>query len=116
MSLIPGEVVLDLALVGLTAFSIPAGGEKGSVIGVVMTPEMVSRARNNATKGNFVNTDFRLGEIEHLPVADHTVDSIILGDMFVIHMCGIRDLHRLEDNRIIWRIMLEATKLYYRRL
>jgi SAM-dependent methyltransferase len=47
------------------------------VIGVDMTPEMVSRARNNATKGNFMNTEFRLGEIEHLPVADNTVDVII---------------------------------------
>ncbi|MGV7643082.1 methyltransferase domain-containing protein, partial [Mycobacterium kansasii] len=45
--------------------------------GVDMTPEMVSRARSNATKGNFVNTDFRLGEIEHLPVADNMVDVII---------------------------------------
>ena len=63
-SLKPGEVVLDLgAVVGLTAFSVPAGGETGSVIGVDMTPEMVSRARNNATKGNFVNTDFRLGKL-----------------------------------------------------
>jgi arsenite methyltransferase len=52
-------------------------GEAGRVIGVDMTPEMVSRARANATKGGFMNTDFRLGEIEHLPVADQTVDVII---------------------------------------
>ncbi|MNV68656.1 putative S-adenosylmethionine-dependent methyltransferase [compost metagenome] len=42
-----------------------------------MTPEMISRARSNAEKGKFNNTDFRLGEIEHLPVADHSVDVII---------------------------------------
>lgn len=42
-----------------------------------MTPEMVSRARNNAMRGEYSNTDFRLGEIEHLPVADNTVDVII---------------------------------------
>lgn len=78
-SLKPGEVVLDLGSGGgfdcfLASRQV---GENGSVIGVDMTPEMVSRARNNATKGKFVNTDFRLGEIEHLPVADHTVDVII---------------------------------------
>lgn len=47
------------------------------MIGVDMTPEMVSRARNNAIRGEYSNTDFRLGEIEHLPVADNTVDVII---------------------------------------
>ncbi len=47
------------------------------MIGVDMTPEMVSRARNNAVKGGFTNTDFRLGEIEHLPVPDQTVDVTI---------------------------------------
>ncbi|MBU5348423.1 arsenite methyltransferase [Paenibacillus lautus] len=78
-SLKPGEVVLDLGSGGgfdcfLASRQV---GETGSVIGVDMTPEMVSRARNNATKGKFMNTDFRLGEIEHLPVADNTVDVII---------------------------------------
>jgi ubiquinone/menaquinone biosynthesis C-methylase UbiE len=47
------------------------------VIGVDMTPEMISKARENAEKGGFANTDFRLGEIEHLPVADSTIDVII---------------------------------------
>jgi len=42
-----------------------------------MTPEMVSRARNNALQGGFANTDFRLGEIEHLPVPDQSVDVIM---------------------------------------
>jgi arsenite methyltransferase len=75
----PGEVVLDLGSGGgfdcfLASRQV---GEAGRVIGVDMTPEMVSRARLNATKGEFTNTDFRLGEIEHLPVADETVNVII---------------------------------------
>lgn len=75
----PGEVVLDLGSGGgfdcfLASLQV---GEGGSVIGVDMTPEMVSRARANATKGGYLNTDFRLGEIEHLPIADQTVDAII---------------------------------------
>jgi len=75
----PGEVVLDLGSGGgfdcfLAARQV---GETGYVIGVDMTPEMVSRARDNAAKGGYTNTDFRLGEIEHLPVADQSVDVII---------------------------------------
>ncbi|QNK54970.1 arsenite methyltransferase [Paenibacillus sp. PAMC21692] len=77
--LIPGEVVLDLGSGGgfdcfLAARQV---GETGRVIGVDMTPEMISRARHNATNGGYLNTEFRLGEIEHLPVADGTVDVII---------------------------------------
>lgn len=75
----PGEVVLDLGSGGgfdcfLAARQV---GEAGYVIGVDMTPEMVSLARQNAAKGGFTNTDFRLGEIEHLPVPDQSVDVII---------------------------------------
>ena len=76
----PGEVVLDLGSGGGFDCFLASGqvGENGQVIGVDMTPEMVSRARENAAKaGSFANTDFRLGEIEHLPVADGTVDVII---------------------------------------
>lgn len=78
-SLKAGEVVLDLGSGGgfdcfLASRQV---GDTGKVIGVDMTPEMVSRARNNAVKGSFTNTDFRLGEIEHLPVADNSVDVII---------------------------------------
>lgn len=47
------------------------------VIGIDMTPEMVARARRNAIKLNALNVEFRLGEIEHLPVADSSVDVII---------------------------------------
>jgi arsenite methyltransferase len=78
-SLQPGEVVLDLGSGGgfdcfLASRQV---GDSGKVIGVDMTPEMVSRARGNALKGGFINTEFRLGEIEHLPVLDNSVDVII---------------------------------------
>ena len=74
-----GETVLDLGSGGgfdcfLASKSV---GDSGKVIGVDMTPEMISLARNNAKKGNYINTEFRLGEIEHLPVADSTIDVII---------------------------------------
>ncbi|MBD2870037.1 arsenite methyltransferase [Paenibacillus arenilitoris] len=75
----PGEAVLDLGSGGgfdcfLASRQV---GDTGRVIGVDMTPEMVSRARANAANGGFANTDFRLGEIEHLPVSDQSVDVII---------------------------------------
>jgi arsenite methyltransferase len=75
----PGEAVLDLgAGAGFDCFlAARAVGAGGSVIGVDMTPEMVGRARDNARKAGYANVDFRLGEIEHLPVADQTVDAII---------------------------------------
>lgn len=74
-----GEVVLDLGSGGgfdcfLAARQV---SEKGHVIGVDMTPEMISKARSNASKGGFTNTEFRLGEIEHLPLANESVDIII---------------------------------------
>lgn len=75
----PGETVVDLgAGGGFDCFlAAPEVGERGHVIGVDMTPDMLSKARNNAHKGNFRNVEFRLGEIEHLPVADNSVDVII---------------------------------------
>ncbi len=78
-SLKPGETVLDLgAGGGFDAFlAARQVGETGHVIGVDMTPEMVSKARGNAEKARVKNVEFRLGEIEHLPVADNTVDIIL---------------------------------------
>jgi len=75
----PGETVLDLGSgAGFDCFlAARAVGPSGQVIGVDMTPDIISRARANAAKGGYANTDFRLGEIEHLPVADGTVDVII---------------------------------------
>src|SRR5574340_702964 len=75
----PGETVLDLGSgAGFDAFlAARQVGTTGTVIGVDMTPDMVSKARANAVKGGYANVAFRLGEIEHLPVADATVDVII---------------------------------------
>jgi len=75
----PGETVLDLGSgAGIDAFlAAREVGAAGRVIGVDMTPAMLARARENAAKGGFTNVEFRLGEIEHLPVADATVDVII---------------------------------------
>ncbi len=74
-----GETVLDLGSgAGIDAFlAAREVGETGRVIGVDMTPSMLRRARENAEKGGYKNVEFRLGEIESLPVADATVDVII---------------------------------------
>jgi len=78
-SLQSGETVLDLGSGGgFDAFlAAQEVGESGTVIGVDMTPEMVSKARANAEQAGYTNTDFRLGEIENLPVADEVIDVII---------------------------------------
>ena len=78
-SLKKGEIVLDLGSGGGFDCFIAAKeiGNNGKVIGVDMTPEMITKARLNAEKGNYSNVEFRLGEIEHLPVADSTIDVII---------------------------------------
>jgi SAM-dependent methyltransferase len=78
-SLKEGETVLDLGSgPGLDCFlAAEKVGENGKVIGVDMTPEMLEKARENAAKGNYSNVDFRLGEIENLPVADNSVDVVI---------------------------------------
>ena len=74
-----GEVVLDLGSgAGIDCFLAASKvGKTGRVIGVDMTPEMIDRARANARKTNVKNVEFRLGEIENLPVADRSVDLII---------------------------------------
>ncbi|OIO00926.1 arsenite S-adenosylmethyltransferase [Candidatus Desantisbacteria bacterium CG1_02_49_89] len=78
-SLKQGETVLDLgAGAGFDCFlSAKKVGTKGRVIGIDMTPEMVAKARKNAQKGGYKNVEFRLGEIENLPVEDDSVDAII---------------------------------------
>ncbi len=74
----PGEVVLDLGSgAGMDAFlAAREVGPTGRVIGVDMTPDMLDRARENARKAGVANVEFRLGEIERLPVADASVDLI----------------------------------------
>lgn len=74
-----GDTVLDLGCGGgfdcfLAAKKV---GKTGKVIGVDMTPEMISKARHNAQKAGSKNVEFRLGEIEYLPIADNSVDVII---------------------------------------
>ena len=74
-----GERVLDLGSgAGFDAFlAARQVGETGSVIGVDMTAEMIAKARGNIAKTDLRNVEFRLGEIEHLPVADQSVDVIM---------------------------------------
>jgi SAM-dependent methyltransferase len=78
-SIKPGEVVVDLGSGGGFDCFLAAKktGPAGRVIGVDMTPDMISKARLNASKGGHDNVEFRLGEIEHLPVADNSADLII---------------------------------------
>jgi len=78
-SLREGETVLDLGSgAGFDCFlAANRVGKSGKVIGVDMTPEMIARARANARKVNYSNVEFRLGEIENLPVADNSVDVVI---------------------------------------
>jgi len=75
----PGEIVVDLGSGGgFDCFlAAPKVGKYGRVIGIDMTPEMISKARRNAEKPGYEQVEFRLGEIEHMPVADHTADIII---------------------------------------
>jgi ubiquinone/menaquinone biosynthesis C-methylase UbiE len=75
----PGDVVVDLGSgAGFDCFlAARKVGETGRVIGVDMTHEMLDRARRNAADDGFTNVEFRLGEIENLPVADRTADMVI---------------------------------------
>ncbi|MGC8478122.1 MAG: arsenite methyltransferase, partial [Acetobacteraceae bacterium] len=78
-ALLPGEVVIDLGSgAGFDCFlAARAVGPAGRVIGVDMTHEMLARARENAARVGVENVSFRLGEIEHLPVADGTADVVL---------------------------------------
>lgn len=78
-SLKPGETVIDLGSGGgLDCFlAAKKVGANGKVIGVDMTAEMLDKARANCKKGKYTNVEFRLGEIENLPVADNTANIII---------------------------------------
>ena len=99
-SLQPGETVVDLGSGGgfdcfLAARKV---GESGRVIGVDMTPEMILKARENAGKGDYSNVDFRLGEIEHLPVEDGSADVIISNCVINLSpekLCVFRETFRI---------------------
>ena len=102
----PGEVVLDLGSGG--GFDVFIAGRKvgatGRAIGVDMTPEMLGKARHNIVgyrkETGLDNVEFRLGEIEHLPVADNSVDAIISN--FVINLS--------PDKPQVWREMARVLK------
>ena len=100
-SLKEGETVLDLGSgAGFDCFlAAGAVGPKGRVIGVDMTPEMVEKARENARKGGYGNVEFRLGEIEHLPAADNSVDAVISN--CVINLSTAKDQVFTEAFRVL---------------
>ena len=100
-SLSPGETVLDLGSgAGIDCFlASERVGPEGAVIGVDMTPEMLERARQNARKGGFTNVEFRLGEIEALPVADGAVDVVISN--CVLNLSGARPRVLAEAMRVL---------------
>jgi ubiquinone/menaquinone biosynthesis C-methylase UbiE len=77
--LLPGQTVLDLGSGGgIDCFlASKMVGETGRVYGVDMTSEMIALARKNQAKVGATNVEFRLGEIEHLPIEDQSVDVII---------------------------------------
>ncbi len=101
-SLKTGQTVLDLGSgAGFDAFlAARAVSPTGRVIGVDMTPAMVTKARANAVKGGYTHVEFRFGEIEALPVADATVDVIISN--CVINLC--------PDKRPVYREAFRALR------
>jgi SAM-dependent methyltransferase len=100
-SLKEGETVLDLGSgAGFDCFlAARAVGPKGRVIGVDMTPEMVEKGRENARKSGTDNVEFRLGEIEHLPAADNSVDAVISN--CVINLSPAKDEVFAEAYRVL---------------
>ena len=96
-----GETVLVLGSGGgFDCFlAAEAVGPDGQVLGVDMTPEMVEKARANATENDADNVEFRLGEIEHLPVADGTVDVIISN--CVVNLSPAKDQVYREAMRVL---------------
>lgn len=96
-----GEVVLDLGSGGGFDCFLSAArvGPKGRVIGVDMTPDMIERARANAARSGHGNVEFRLGEIEHLPAADSSVDVIISN--CVINLSADKPAVLAEAHRVL---------------
>jgi len=96
-----GEVVLDLGSgAGMDCFiAAKQVGSGGRIVGVDMTPEMLSKARATAAKDNVANVEFRLGEIEHLPVGDGVVDCLISN--CVINLSPDKPQVYREMNRVL---------------
>jgi len=97
----PGEVALDLGSgAGMDCFiAAKEVGSSGFVIGVDMTPEMLSKARATARKDQVDNVSFRLGEIEHLPVGDGVVNCVISN--CVINLSPDKSQVYREMNRVL---------------
>jgi arsenite methyltransferase len=100
-SLQPGEVVLDLGSgAGFDSFlAARKVGDTGAVIGIDMTPDMIRLSRENAQKGEYRNVEFRLGEIENMPVEDNSVD-VILSNC-VINLSPDKKAVYREANRVL---------------
>ena len=100
-SLKEGDVVLDLGSgAGFDAFlAAQRVGKTGRVIGVDMTPEMLAKAKENAKKGKYTNVEFRLGEIEKLPIEDNSIDVIISN--CVINLSPDKESVFKEANRVL---------------
>jgi arsenite methyltransferase len=100
-SLAPGQTVLDLGSgAGIDCFlAARQVGPTGRVIGVDMTAEMLERARRNAAAGGYDNVEFRLGEIEALPVADDSVDVIISN--CVLNLSTAKERALAEAHRVL---------------
>ena len=100
-SLKKGEIVLDLGSgAGIDCFlAAEKVGAEGKVIGVDMTPEMLDKARENIVKSNYKNIEFRLGEIENLPVADNFIDIVISN--CVINLASDKERVFLEAFRVL---------------
>jgi len=100
-SIRPGETVLDLGSGGGFDCFLAAKqtGSAGRIIGIDMAPDMISKARANAAKGAYDNVEFRLGEIENLPVADNTADLVISN--CVINLSPNKDRVYAETFRVL---------------
>ncbi|MCR4336091.1 MAG: arsenite methyltransferase [archaeon] len=96
-----GDIVLDLGSgAGIDCFlAAKKTGETGKVIGVDMTEEMINRAKENAEKYGYKNVEFRLGEIEELPIEDNSIDVIISN--CVINLSAYKEKVFREAKRVL---------------